>query len=231
MDAVKIRVNGNWAQFRKAETNYNPLSHDFMTKTAFIGLIAAVIGINREDLKKHYPLLCDGLLFGLQVNTAVVKQSWGFTLRSVSNSWEKSPKQMEFIKNPDYTIICGLKDTTCAEFFEEFKLHCQQSKACYTPILGLHNCPADISFIETGILTKKDGGFETYGFVTGNHKPMMEELTTFRIGFDKIPTYQNNDFWNIPERYVSVIYPSNQTRIKVQGAYYEFNNQTQWCLI
>jgi CRISPR-associated protein Cas5 subtype I-B len=231
MDAVKIRVNGNWAQFRKAETNNNPLSHDFMTKTAFVGLLGAVIGINREDMRDQFPLLCDGLLFGLQVNNAVVKQSWGFTLRSVSNSWDKSPKQMEFIKNPDYTIICGLKDNACAELFEKFKLHCQQGKACYSPVLGLHNCPADISFIETGSLAEKEGVFETLGFVTDNYKPIMDELTTFRIGFDKIPTYQNNDFWNIPERYVSVVYPSNQSRIKVQGAYYEFNDQTRWCLI
>lgn len=231
MKALKIEIKGNWAQFRKAETNNNPLSHDFITKTAFIGMIGAVIGKERKEMKPLFPKLSEGLLYSVQINNEVVKQSWGFTLRSVSHSWEKSPKQMEFIKHPSYTIIVALKNDNCKMEFEQFSRFCKNNQAFFTPVLGLHNCPAEIKFIEQGTLVEKDGDFETYGFLTENYKPQMDDLTTFRIGFDKIPTYQNDDFWNIPKRFCKIVYPSNNTTIKTSGKYYEFNNKSQWCMI
>jgi CRISPR-associated protein Cas5 subtype I-B len=50
MKAALIDIKGNWAHFRKAETNNNPLTHDFITKTALVGLIGAVLGKEREDM-------------------------------------------------------------------------------------------------------------------------------------------------------------------------------------
>ena len=56
----------------------------------------------------------------------------------------------------------------------------------------------------------------------------------FRIGFDKLPTYQNNDFWNLPEKYVNVIYPECSYMLKVEGDYWEYIHDKeieQWVLI
>lgn len=231
MKAIKLKIKGNWAQFRKAETNNNPLSHDFITKTAMIGLIGAVLGIERNEMKSLFPKLSVGLLYSVQIDNDVKKQSWGFTLRSVSHTWEKAPKQMEFVKNPNYTVIIALRDEECKDYFDKFIVYCQQEKACFTPVLGLHNCPAEIYVIEEGDLVEKKGAFETKGFVTDNYQPQMDGITTFRIGFDKIPTFQNNDFWNLPEKFVKVVYPSEQSSIKTQGQYFEFNNESQWCMI
>jgi CRISPR-associated protein Cas5 subtype I-B len=231
MKAIKLEIKGNWAQFRKAETNNNPLSHDLITKTAFIGLIGAVLGIERQDMKPLFPLLSEGLMYSVQVNNEVVKQSWGFTLRSVSNCWDKAPKQMEFIKHPSYTIVLALKDEECKDYFNRFCSFCQEEKACYTPVLGLHNCPAEIKFIDAGELIEKNGEFTTFGFLTDDYKPLMDDLSSFRIGFDKIPTFQNDDFWNLPEKFCKVVYPSNQAILKSKGTYFEFNNKSQWCMI
>lgn len=231
MKAILLEIKGNWAQFRKAETNNNPLSHDFITKTAFIGMVGAVLGIERKDMKELFPKFSNAFLYGVQIVNAVNKQSWGFTLRSVSHSWDKAPKQMEFLKNAHYRIILVLKDSSCIEYFEKFSDFIKKGKACYQPVLGLHNCPAEIKFISEGEISEKSGDFETYGFVTNDYTPNMESMTDFRIGFDKIPTYQNNDFWNIPEKFVSVIYPSENNKISVSGKYYNYKNESQWCLI
>lgn len=231
MKGVALEIKGNWAQFRKAETNKNPLSHDFMTKTALIGMIGAVLGIERQNMKPLFPKLSEGLLYGLQVCNVVKKQSWGFTFRNVSDAWKKSPQQMEFIKTPVYKIIIGLKDKKCLSEFEKFVDFVKKGKACYTPVLGLHNCPAELTFIEEGNLVEKSGSFETFGFVTDDYTPEMSDLSEFRIGFDKIPTFQDDDFWNLPEYFKPVVYPSNQSTLKVSGKYYEFNNISKWCLI
>lgn len=231
MKAIKLEIKGNWAQFRKAETNNNPLSHDFITKTALIGMIGAVLGIERQEMKALFPKLSNAFLYSVKVNNEIKKQSWGFTFRSVHHAWDKAPKQMEFIKDPNYTVLIALKDESCNKYFNAFAENCKLGKAYFTPVLGLHNCPAEINFLDEGEVHEKSGDFETYGFLTDSYTPKMDDLTEFRIGFDKIPTFQNDDFWNIPERYINVVYPSNQSKLKTEGTYYEFNDETKWCLI
>ena len=56
----------------------------------------------------------------------------------------------------------------------------------------------------------------------------------FRIGFDKLPTYQNDDFWNLPDKYFNIIYPDHPHSMKVEGVFYEYNTEgitEKWCLI
>lgn len=235
MKGVRLHIKGNWGQFRRSETNNNPLSHDFMTKTALIGMIGAVLGKDRTNMKFLFPILSTDLKYGVQINNEVKKQSWGFTFRSVSSAWEKAPKQMEIIRNPDYTVmICLLDHATEAskEIFTAFVQSCKDGKSWYEPVLGLHNCPAEIEFIEEGSFEYVSGGsFSTKGFVTSKHKLEGFDMVNFRIGFDKVPTFQNDDFWNLPEKYVSVIYPSEEKEITVSGEHYFFNHDSEWCLI
>ncbi len=232
MKGIRLQIKGNWAQFRRPETNNNPLSHDFITKTAIIGMIGAVLGKERTEMKLLFPVLSEDLKYGVQIKNEVKKQSWGFTFRYVNSAWNKSPKQMEFIRNPEYEIVICLINKRSELIFDEFVTFCKEEKACYEPVLGLHNCPAEIKFIEEGLFDYVlEGSFETKGFVTSEHIPENLVLKNFRIGFDKIPSFQDNDFWNLPDKYISIIYPSGGNTISVTGEHYILNKQTKWCLI
>ena len=227
MKAALIDIKGNWAHFRKAETNNNPLTHDIITKTAFVGLIGAVLGKERAEMKYLFPQLCDDLLYGVKVNNNTQKQSWGFTLRSASNLFDKAPKQMEFLRYPNFTILLALKNEKSGEFFNEFTSAVKIGKASFQPVLGLHNCPADLYFKEDGEISEQlDGEFETMGFISSLHKPV---LPFPRLSFDRIPTYQTDDFWNLPERYLPVIFPTNGESVKANGIFYQFK-ESQWYL-
>jgi CRISPR-associated protein Cas5 subtype I-B len=232
MKGLKLTVKGNWAQFKRPETSNNPLSHDFITKTAMIGMIGAVLGKDRATMKTLFPVLSEDLKYGVQINNEVKKQSWGFTFRQAGNDWSKAPKQMEFLRNPDYLIILCLVNERSAETFNEFVQFCKEEKACYQPVLGLHNCPAEIIYQEEGdIEYVSEGVFETKGFVTNKHKLESFYSVAFRLGFDKMPTFQNEDFWNLPDKYISIIYPSENNKLKIKGDYYIFNSQSCWYLI
>jgi len=232
MKGVRLEIKGEWAQFRRAETNNNPLSHDLITKTALIGMIGAVLGIERDKMKSQFPVLSEDLKYGVHIKNNVAKQSWGFTLRQVNHAWDKSPKQMEFIRKPHYEVIIGLKNNRSEKLFDDFVDACRNGQSCYEPILGLHNCPAEIIFIEEGNINHvPHGTFSTQGFVTNKHELSNFESLNFRLGFDKIPTYQNDDFWNLPESFVAIIYPSGGNELIISGEYYTFNNKSQWCLI
>ena len=145
MEAIKILVSGHWAHFKKPETNNNPLSHDFITKTALTGMIGAVLGIEREEMKNLFPKFCNDLLYNVRLKNEVKKESWGFTLRKgVNEISEKAPKHMEFLKEPKYEIIISLKGMESKNYFLDFITFLKQNKAIFTPVLGLHNCPANI---------------------------------------------------------------------------------------
>lgn len=246
MNAIQLRVSGRWAQFRKPETNNNPLTHDFITKTALIGMMGAVLGIERgPQMRALFPLLSEDLRYGVRVNTVVKKQSWGFTLRSAS-SYERiysnrklqdlkdsrAPKQMEFLRDPDFLVTLALENERSRDQFDAFARALQNSEARYTPVLGLHNCPAELEWVGAFDFELQNGEYRTQGFARQSNKPRWDgELSTLRVGYEKIPAFQNDDWWNLPDRYIGVAYPSDGGTLAASGDYFQLSNSQSWCLI
>jgi CRISPR-associated protein Cas5 subtype I-B len=235
MKGIQFLIKGNWGHFKKPETNNNPLSHDLITKTALIGLIGAVLGKERVEMKGLFPQLSEDLLYGVQLLNPVKKISWGFTSKTAINPIAAgSPKYFEFLKDPEFLISLALKNNRSEKLFEEFNFALKNEKAVYTPVLGWHNCPANLCWQSEGVFSDiKTGTFETKSFVLAEHKP-KNFSGAFRIGFDKIPTFQDDDFWNLPDKYENVIYPDYPNSISVEGDYYEYlsaEKKEKWVLI
>jgi CRISPR-associated protein Cas5h len=230
-------IKGNWAHYRKPETNNNPLTHDFITKTALLGLMGAVLGTERKEMAQLFPQFSEDLLYGVYIKTAVQKESWAFTLRYVVDFFQKAPKQMEFLKNPENRVALALKDERSAAYFAAFQLAIQSQEARFTPILGLHNCPAELSFVAAGEFRERNGAFITQSFIKDHQLDASKLISTssatkgFRLGVERVPTFQDNDFWNPPEKYVRVIYPSEGKEVFANGEYFQFTDESQWTLI
>lgn len=114
--------------FKKPETNNTPLTHDFITKTAFIGIIGAVLGIERSEMKTKFPELSENLLYGVQVQNAVKKESWALTLRKAADLFDKAPKQMEFLKNPSFLVAVALRNPNSEKIFDDFISSVEQNE-------------------------------------------------------------------------------------------------------
>ncbi len=236
MKGFQLEIKGNWGHFKRPETNNNPLTFDFLHKTAFVGMMGAVLGIERKQMKSLFPRLSDDLLYGVQLLSSVKKVSLGFTSKkAVKPTDAGSPKYFEFLKNPAFKICVALKDPKSEKEFDEFKEMVKNSQAVYTPILGIHNCNADLNFLNEGEFEDiQNGCFETKGFVVARKYQLKNLEGGFRIGFDKVPTYQNDDFYNPPDRFVEVVYPDYPNSLSVEGDFYEykFGDQIEkWCLI
>lgn len=234
MKGVLFNLEGRWAHFRKPESNNNPLTHDFITKTALIGLVGAVLGKRRSEMLPLFPVLSDDLLYGVEVRNDVRKISWGFTVRKAVNPDEPSRKRFEFIKEPLYRIAIGLQNNRSEETYENFVHALERSEARFTPVLGLHNCPASIEAenVTRGEFENKSGNFETQAFVALEkiEEGSFARRKTFRIGLERIPTYQSN-FYNPPDKYQRVVYPSGGNEISVVGSYQQFTDGSTWTLI
>lgn len=224
MNAFQFVIEGSWGHFKKPETNNNPLTHDLVTKTALIGIIGSVLGIDRNGMKTLFPKLSDNILYGVQLLRQVKKVSWGFTSRTAINPTQSgTPKYFEFLKNPAFKVTVVLKNQQSKHEFDEFLKATKNEDSIYTPTMGLQNCPANLIFVSEGIVTEvPEGQFETNSFVSTNHRPKITE--TFRVGFDRLPTYQNDDFWNLPERYQQIIYPDFPHMLLVEGQFFEYHS-------
>lgn len=233
LDGLLLDISGRWAHFKKPETNNNPLTHDFITKTALLGLMGAVLGVERKQMRALFPQWSDDLLYGVQINGVVKKESWSFTLRSVSKPNEKAPKPFEFLKEPHFTIALALRDERSRDAFDSFLQSIHEERACYTPVLGLHNCPAEIEWIGKQKFTEQNGAYVTKGFAPRSNKldKTHFNFTQFRLGLEHIPTHQNSDFWNEPNRYVDVVYPSNDQTIAMEGEHFALENGEAWNLL
>ncbi|RNI36724.1 CRISPR-associated protein Cas5 [Hanamia caeni] len=227
MKAFQFMAEGNWGHFKKPETNNNPLTHDLITKTGVIGLIGAVLGVERQEMKKLFPQLSDNLLYAVQLLSQVKKVSWGFTSRTAINPTAPgSPKYFEFLRNPAFKITLALKNDASQNEFENFLAAIKNNEAIYTPVLGWHNCPANLKFESEGTISEmQESEFGTSSFVSTIHKPKVSGQ--FRVGFDKLPTYQNDDFWNLPDKYQQIIYPDFPYKLIVEGKYYHYQNTEQ----
>lgn len=240
MKGIIFNIEGNWGHFRRPETNNNPLTHDFITKTALVGLIGAVLGKNRKEMTELFPVLTSRFIYGVQVLNDVKKFSFGFSSRKLGGSSkgeQRSRKRMEILKDPNYKIALALKDTGAETFFDEFVFAVKNSIAAYTPVFGIHNCPANIeskTILEGNFIEKESGEdeFETNSFVALNYQELAKVTQTkhFHIGIDRIPTYQK-DFYNPLDKYVTVAYPSNGNVVKAKGKFFEFDDKSKWALI
>ena len=227
MKGFQFEIKGPWAHFKRPETGNNPLSHDLMPKTALIGLIGAVLGIERKNMRPLFPVLSEDLLYNIQLLRPIIKEPVGLT------SWkavikpknEKAPKRFEMIKNPAFLVTLALYNEKSSLYFIDFVHAVRNGESVYPPVLGIHNCPASLSFLSEGVVSDiKEGEYVTRGFVVANQ--FVPDITPGRIGFDKLPTFQNDDFWNLPDRYVQVVYPEYPQQLKGRGTYRKYMSET-----
>ncbi len=229
MKAIQFEIEGSWGHFKRPETNNNPLTHDFITKTALIGMIGAVLGKNRSYMNELFPILSESLLYGVRLLNPVKKISWGFTSSTAINPTKQgTPKYFEFLEKPRFIIILALKKDNSERIFADFKESLIAEKSLYEPVLGWHNCSANLCFRNEGSVEKKGGRFETQYFIEKDKQKLETISAGFRIGFDKIPTYQE-DFWNKPDYYKEIIYPDAGKTLELTGEYFEFNTTNEKC--
>jgi CRISPR-associated protein Cas5h len=224
MHYVTFHIWGRYGHFKKPETNNNPGSYSFMHKTALIGFIGAVLGISREAMKPLFPILCDGLKMAITINKEVIKEVHGFTTHKTvkANFFKQGRGYREFVRNPDYTITVALADEKNKELFIKFTEMLKRGETGYPVYFGNSNCPAEFKFIEEGKFKGPfSGTFETKGIISSEHHDIDVE-SNLDITVERIPTFQNDNFYNPPNRFVSVLF--SLSSMKVSGEYYKKEN-------
>jgi CRISPR-associated protein Cas5h len=227
MRLLKFDIKGDYAHFKIPYTNNNPLTHSFITKTALLGLMGAVLGVERKEMRGLYPILSDGLKYSVRLNGKLDKVSISQYMFNFGNLTKPrpnaTPKPMEYLKNVHYTVylILESKDNIVVEFFQNFIEYIKQGFAVWNPTLGVANCPALIEGIEIGDAEQLEGEFNTQTFVG----KVIYDDTSGIIYSDRIPTHQSDDWFNDPERYIDIKFTDRGGMLKSSGSYYRYREE------
>ena len=236
MNSLEIEVFGDYAFFKKPETNNCPLSFPIMHKVSAIGLLGAICGIERQDMRNLYPTFCDEILFGIKPINCIVKEPHGFSSRKVvpENFLEQCRKSMELLRSPKYRIILSFSELVKDIEYNGKNVYSllienlKNEKAIYPPNLGRNEFPASVSFIDEFSLIKKNGLFETK-YITSFKNKIVEVSDENTIIAESLPTFQTNDWYNPISRYEKFFIEMNGRSVKYEGEYYS-NEKEEICL-
>jgi CRISPR-associated protein Cas5h len=152
-------IGSEYGHFRKFNTTTSPLTYSIPPRPAIVGLLGAILGIEREigvdkfndnviPLAKLFSK--DSADIAVQILNPIKKTNIAFNLldtektaSSFFNIKQRTQIEFELLKNPTFRIFVSLYDD---KIFEELKSRVQSNKSFFTPYLGLSQFTATIQF-------------------------------------------------------------------------------------
>ena len=185
MEVCLFQVKGSHAYWKKGfSSGSSPLTFGFPPRTAVIGLIGAILGIERDKLAEEFQIQ--------ETNTAVIPLS-PLTKDHLPQNWRQGPPtiekkkvipakfnesfqaNIEIVRNPRFSIVFAHRNQN---LMHELLKRLQEKKWFYPPYLGSLGFLADVDF------EHEDEASETTGKEIMIHSvfPLTEDQAKF-VGF------------------------------------------------
>lgn len=151
-------VESEYGHFRKFNTTTSPLTYSFPTRSALIGLVGAVLGIEREnssgvlpDTQKPITEIFSKVnaAIAVQLLNPVKKVNIGFNLLNTKASFfeidNRTQIEFELLKHPKFRVFISCLDSKIQSNLEQ---SIQNGKSHFTPYLGLSQFTAKLEFVD-----------------------------------------------------------------------------------
>jgi len=149
LNIVSFRLSGEFASFRDPSVTSNQLVYLIPSKTAVVGIIGAILGVQREhDFEKSYSSSYLELFRKTQIGIELLSEPNKFTFftnhRSLKEDKTK-PYKTEVLVSPSYNVYVRIEDEqTLGSFFDALR----NNAFAYPPYLGHAYCPAKVSNVD-----------------------------------------------------------------------------------
>ncbi|MFW6129839.1 MAG: type I-B CRISPR-associated protein Cas5b [Atribacterota bacterium] len=151
MKLTLFNLYADYGHYKKFYTTSSPLTFSIPTGTALFGLIGAILGFPKEVYNKK--LIEAETEISVVIENPIKKVRFGSnkintSSGSISTMHKVSPKPMiqEYIKNAKYRIYFSCKDKDMLKKLEQLL---KNKKTVYTPAMGISECIASISYVDT----------------------------------------------------------------------------------
>ncbi|MCX7641909.1 MAG: type I-B CRISPR-associated protein Cas5b [Elusimicrobiales bacterium] len=152
MKFLVFEVWGDYAHFKRFYTTSSPLTFSIPPRTVVIGLVSAIVGIDKNEYLKvmttdkaniSLKLLNPVKKMMLSTNLINTKDNYWSLVKS-KNHEPHTQVKVELLKNPRYKIYFSHADN---EIYYKFKKSLEEHKSFYTPYLGISQLIADFKFV------------------------------------------------------------------------------------
>lgn len=149
MDKIlKFKIWGDYAHFKKFYTTTSPLTFEFPPPPTVIGIISAIIGLDKEEYLEHFQNP-DDFKLALAIKNPIKKVRWTQNLIDTKhNFWcikNRTQIRIEFLKDSAYLIYFLHNDE---HLFNLLKSNLGHHKSLYSVSLGLSELLANFELID-----------------------------------------------------------------------------------
>ena len=227
MKVLAFRLFGDFGHYRPYYTTSSPTTYSLMPPTTIIGVIGAILGLEKDD-NEYYKILTDKKIrIGIHIEGKVKKISMSTNLiNTKGNYWvptgrnsngPRTPTRFEFVKDAKYVVYVTMDDHDLLdELAERIKHHC----IAYTISLGLAGLLADVEFL----FYENAESHQSDGYITLDSAAPLNALKEERpieilpgIQYCKeqyVKSFREN---RIPQEYVDVLFATNGVSISVKA--------------
>ena len=172
MDKIlKFKIWGDYAHFKKFYTTTSPLTFEFPPPPTIIGIISAIIGLDKNEYLEHFQNPED-FKIALSIQNPIKKVRWSQNLINTKDIKyyqlvkklkhnPRSPTRIEFLKDSTFVIYFFHKDE---QIYNLVKSNLENHKSIYSISLGLSELLANFEYLgETKIEnTQSEGWTDIY---------------------------------------------------------------------
>ena len=219
--------------FQRPQSNNNPSTFNIIPKSALVGMICAVIGLDRDFMKDNnmYKILTEKLRYSIIPRTPFQIKYWseyGYNHGNVFQSANRpiyTPAKYERLVDIDYDIhvLYDDEDQDVAVLLQNFMENVKAQEHVFPPYMGMANFKTDLSYVGEAQPQACNGVFETRGICT---ELVVEEGLEFdSIRTDDVPTQSMSYLAHDSNSYKTIYFHDNCGTIKAEGNYYEVGEE------
>lgn len=143
---ISFTVSGAFAAFRDPSVTSNQTVYFIPPKSALVGLLGAMIGVERSNelgdaYGQNYLDFFKKTRIGLQLETENPKKVTMFTNHRSLKEAKTKPFKTELLENPEYTIFVKTEEP----FYSKLESALKKNQFKYSPYFGHAYCPASVS--------------------------------------------------------------------------------------
>ena len=163
MDKIlKFKIWGDYAHFKKFYTTTSPLTFEFPPPPTIIGIISAIIGLDKEEYLEYFQNP-DDFKIALSIVNPIKKVRWTQNLIDTKHHFwrieNRTQIRIEFLKDSAFVIYFSHKDEN---IYNRLKRNLENHKSIYSISLGLSELLANFILLDEAKIedSKSDGWIE-----------------------------------------------------------------------
>ncbi|MDP4146888.1 MAG: type I-B CRISPR-associated protein Cas5b [Bacillota bacterium] len=222
MKCLVFDIWGEYGHFRKFYTTSSPLTFSIPPRTTICGIIAAIIGLDKEEYLKHFTK--DKANIAIQLNSPVNKTRISYNLintktaKMYSKIKDRTQVTYEILKNPSFRVYVNHTDM---EIYERLKDFLEKKKNYYTISMGLSQLIAEFKYlgeIDVEAKTNSNDFVDIKTALAFDEKLEIEFEAGKEYFKDTMPNEMNED--RVVTEYNKVLFERNGLPIRCKCNYY-----------